>query len=320
MKSSSSFAGVVRVLSRSGPSVSRATVRLALALAALALAAPAQANGRYPAAGQIAIHPTNPDVLLVRATYGLLFTTNGGQSWSWICEPAVGYGGVEDPMMAFTADGTLLAGVFEGLSIGQPDGCNWSFAPGGLANKYVIDLAADKVHPENSVLIISNHVGQSDAGAPIVLTQLWQTSDSGKTWAQSGVNLPPGFLGLTVDTAASNPNRIYLSGRNGPPDYLGVVERSDDRRTLVLECRRRGAVACGRGRSARRTGADATFSLAVREQHSEARPRPSRSRRQPLRTRRRRRCSSWIVRRSPLLGPRPGRVLPPRCFEGSTLP
>jgi photosystem II stability/assembly factor-like uncharacterized protein len=202
----------------------------AFAIASFAVLAPASAlaNGRYPAAGQIALDPKNPQNLLVRATYGLMLSQNGGQSWSWICEQAVGYGGQEDPMMAFTADGSLLAGTFEGLSLGQPGGCQWT-AFAALTNKYVIDLAVDKVDPTHGVLVISNSTGQDDAGQALFLTQLWQTSDSGKTWTQTGVDLPDQFLGLTVDTAPSDAQRVYLSGRYGPPDYPGVIERSDDR-------------------------------------------------------------------------------------------
>ncbi len=199
------------------------------ALAVGTLAVPARANGRYPASGQIIVHPTNPDVLLVRATYGLMLSRDGGKTWGWICEPAVGYGNVEDPAMAFMSDGTLLAGIFEGLSIGTPDGCQWGFVQGGLLNKYVIDLSVDKVDPTRAVLVVSNSVGQNDAGAPIFLTALWQTADVGKTWTQAGVNLPGQFLGLTVDAAPSNAQRVYMSGRNGPPNYPGVIERTDDR-------------------------------------------------------------------------------------------
>jgi hypothetical protein len=202
---------------------------LGAALSVLTLAAPARANGRYPASSQLALSPKDPSVLLVRATYGLLLSSDGGQTWSWICEAAVGYGNEEDPMMAFTADGTLLAGEFEGLSVGSPDACLWTFTPASLADKYVIDIAVDKVDPSQGVLIISNSVGQDDAGAAIFLTQLWQTADSGHSWAQAGASLPSQFLGLTVDTAPSNPQRVYVSGRNGPPDYPGVIERSDDR-------------------------------------------------------------------------------------------
>ena len=206
-----------------------AAAAILASLAASTLASPAQANGRYPAAGEIAVHPSNPKTILVRATYGFLLTTNGGQEWQWICEPAVGFNSEEDPVVSFTADGTILAGIFEGMSLGTPDGCSWSFVPGGLANKYVIDVAVDKVDATQGVLIISNSTGQDDAGDAIFLTQVWQTTDSGHTWAQAGVDLPSQFLGLTVDTAPSDAQRIYLSGRNGPPDYPGVLERSDDR-------------------------------------------------------------------------------------------
>jgi hypothetical protein len=205
---------------------------LAAGFAVLLAAAPAAANGRYPASGQIALDPSNEKTLLVRATYGLMFSTTGGagtNGWGWICEPAVGYGGEEDPMMAFTSDGTLLAGIFEGLSVASTDACNWGFADGGLASRYVVDLAIDKAAPSTGVLLVSNSAGQDDGGLPIFLTQLYQTSDNGHTWTQAGVNLPPGFLGLTVDSAPSNPERVYASGRYQAPDYAGVIERSDDR-------------------------------------------------------------------------------------------
>ena len=198
-------------------------------LGAITLAGPARANGRFPASGQIILHPNDPDVLLVRATYGLMLSQDGGKTWGWICEPAVGYGNVEDPAMAFMSDGTLLAGIFEGLSVGTPDGCQWGFAQGGLLDKYVIDLSVDKVDPTQAVLVVSNSVGQDDAGAPLFLTALWQTADVGKTWTQAGVDLPDQFVGLTVDAAPSNVQRVYMSGRYGLASNPGVIERTDDR-------------------------------------------------------------------------------------------
>jgi hypothetical protein len=202
---------------------------LAAALAVLSLPAAASANGRFPSAGQIALDPADPGTLLVRATYGLLVTHDGGQGWSWICEGSVGYGNVEDPMMAYTGDGTILAGIFGGLSVSHDGGCQFAFAPGGLKNKYVIDLSTERADPSKAVLIISNSSGQNDAGMGTFLTQVWETSDNAKTWTQAGVSLPDLFLGLTVDTAPSDRNRVYLSGRYGPLTYQGALERSDDR-------------------------------------------------------------------------------------------
>jgi photosystem II stability/assembly factor-like uncharacterized protein len=196
-----------------------------LVLAALAIPTPALANGRYPAAGQIVVAPTDADHLVVRATYGILSSRDAGKSWGWICESAVGYGGIEDPMMGITADGTLLAGIFNGLSVSRDSGCSWAFAGGDLTKRYVTDLSVEKADPSRSVLIVSNGIGPSE-----FLTQLWESPDNGVTWTQAGVDLPSAFLGLTVDVAPSDPQRVYVSGRYGPADqYLGAIQRSSNR-------------------------------------------------------------------------------------------
>ncbi|WP_437971040.1 hypothetical protein WMF04_17900 [Sorangium sp. So ce260] len=212
---------------RQGPSAPRRG-RLSLSVAALlsiaALAAPASANGRFPAAGLIASHPSDPSRLMVRATYGLLSTHDGGEAWRWICEPVVGFGGNEDPMLAFLADGTIVAGVFDGLSASKNGGCDWSFAPGELMNRYVIDLSADREDPSRAVLVVSTGLG-----AGRFLTQLWETSDNADSWTKAGGDLPEDFLAHTVDAAPSNRDRVYVSGRFGAPDYAGALQRTDDR-------------------------------------------------------------------------------------------
>jgi MYXO-CTERM domain-containing protein len=203
----------------------RASCLAGVALAALLLAAPAAlANGRFPAAGQVAVDPSDPSHLVVRATYGILSTHDKGAHWSWICENAVGYGGFEDPMMAITQDGSLLAGTYEGLSTSRDSGCQWDFAKGALDMRFVIDLATETKSPANVVLAISNSVG---GGA--FLTQVWQSSDNGQSFTQAGVDLPNDFLAVTLDAAPSDPQRLYVSGRYGAPEYSGVVQRSKDR-------------------------------------------------------------------------------------------
>jgi MYXO-CTERM domain-containing protein len=202
---------------------SRRAALLGAALACLAAPAVASANGRYPAAGQIALDPRAPDTILVRATYGLSLTKNNGQDWGWICEDAVGFGGTEDPMLAFAADGSILAGTFEGLRVSLDTGCDWGLVGGGLAGFYVTDLAMEKNDPSKGVLLAGDTAG---------LVQLWETGDDGATWTQAGVSLPSSFVGVTVETAPSDRNRVYASGSVGPPSYPaypGLIERSDDR-------------------------------------------------------------------------------------------
>ncbi|WP_437963178.1 hypothetical protein WMF04_25925 [Sorangium sp. So ce260] len=196
----------------------------AAACAALSAAAPALANGRYPAAGQILVDPSDPDHIVVRATYGVLVTHDGGERWSWICETAIGYSGFEDPMMVVTADGSILAGLFDGLSATRDRGCDWRLAEGPLAQRNIVDLSIDRADPA-SVLLLGSSVMASDA----ILTQVWESKDDGRTWTQAGADFPSSFLGVTLDSAPSDPRRIYVSGRRNGPTFEGIVRRSDDR-------------------------------------------------------------------------------------------
>ncbi|WP_437494655.1 hypothetical protein WME75_23140 [Sorangium sp. So ce1014] len=208
------------------PSMNRFALGLGAAAAWLALsaAAPALANGRYPSAGQILVDPADPDHIVVRATYGALVTRDGGERWSWICETAIGYSGFEDPMMVVTGDGSILAGLFDGLSATHDRGCDWQFAEGPLAQRNIVDLSIDRADPA-SVLLLGSSVMAGDA----ILTQVWESKDDGRTWTQAGADFPSTFLGVTLDSAPSDPRRIYVSGRRNGPTFQGIVRRSDDR-------------------------------------------------------------------------------------------
>ncbi|XXX71747.1 hypothetical protein WMF30_29290 [Sorangium sp. So ce134] len=208
------------------PSMNRIALGLAAAAAGLVLsaAAPARANGRYPTAGQILVDPADPEHIVVRATYGVLTTHDGGERWSWICEAAIGYSGFEDPMLVVTADGSILAGLFDGLSATRDRGCDWQIAEGALAQRNIVDLSIDRADPA-SVLLLGSSVMASDA----ILTQVWASKDDGRTWTQAGADFPSTFLGVTLDGAPSDPRRIYVSGRRNGPTFQGIVRRSDDR-------------------------------------------------------------------------------------------
>ena len=194
--------------------------------AGLLAAAPAEANGRFPAAGQIVVDPGDPSHLLVRATYGFLTTRDGGANWDWICEQSVGYSGTLDPPVAITADGSVLAGVFDGLSVTHGDSCGWAFVGGELEKKYFVDVSTERETPAASVAFSSNGLGNNE-----FLTRLWESPDNAVTWTQAGVDLPADFLGLTVDVAPSDPARVYASGLAaiGAGMYVGALQRSMDR-------------------------------------------------------------------------------------------
>jgi hypothetical protein len=192
------------------------------AAALLGLAAPAAANGRFPAAGQLVVDPADPSHLVLRATYGILQSEDAGATWRWVCEQGVGYYGEEDPAMGITEDGTILAGIMAGLAVSHDRACTWGFVGGVLADEYVIDLTVEPKAPSRALAMTSSG---STTGVHVVLAE---TTDSGKTWQQAGVAVDTEFLSMTVEVAPSNPDRVYLSGRHGPMG-IGSIQRSDDR-------------------------------------------------------------------------------------------
>lgn len=199
-------------------------IGVAAASVALAASTPVLANGRYPSAGQILVDAADPRRIVIRATYGVLISSDGGERWSWICEEAIGYSGFEDPMLVITGDGSMLAGLSSGLSATHDHGCHWEIAQGGLAQRNVVDVSIDRADP-TSALALSSTVLTGDE----ISTQVWESKDNGRTWAQAGVALPSSFLGVTLDSAPSDPRRIYVSGRWNGPTFQGALQRSRDR-------------------------------------------------------------------------------------------
>lgn len=179
------------------------------------------ANGVFPNAGQIVVDPNDPAHIVVRTTYGVLTTRAGGEPWDWICESAVGYGNMFHPAVAVTADGTVLAGIPDGLSVAHGDTCGWTKASGPIDGAYVVDVSTERSDPSRAVAITASAGG----GA-----KLWESLDDGQSWQQAGVDLPAGFTPLALDAAKSDPDRVYVSGlTGGGGTFKGSLAVSTDR-------------------------------------------------------------------------------------------
>jgi hypothetical protein len=193
--------------------------KLALALAATGglLGAPdAFANGRFPSAQQIVIHPKDPNRIWQRATHGMLTSCDRGRSWRWVCEQSVGYRGVEDPVIGVTDSGRLLASFFGGLSQSTDNGCNFALEP-GIGNQNVEDLSVEKNDPKRAIAITST--GNGDGWT----SEIWRSTDSGATWSKLGQNLDPKLLAFTIDVAPSDPRTIYVTAASYVTDDGGAT-------------------------------------------------------------------------------------------------
>lgn len=182
-------------------------------VALCALVAPnALANGRFPAASHLVVGPSDPNVLVLRTTFGILISKDHAAHFDWVCEKALGYGGVEDPAIGITASSAILAATFEGLSVSQDVACGWAFAPGGLVDQVVIDVVVRPGAPQSSLALTNTYTSADDAGASLFSSHLYASQDDAKTWTPLFGPIDPTLILETVEVAASDPARIYLSG------------------------------------------------------------------------------------------------------------
>jgi len=179
----------------------------------------ARANGRFPSAGHVEVDPLDPLHIVVRATYGLIVTRDGGDSWNWVCEKAMSYSGVWDPSIGILANGIVMVGLPDGLTVSTPDACEFVRIP-ELEGQFVADVAVDKKNPLHAVVLTSLPLGG------IFDTRIFATQDGGKSFAQVGNVFPENLRGLTVDLTPSDPNMIYVSGMLNGPLPQGVVLQS----------------------------------------------------------------------------------------------
>ena len=193
----------------------------ACAILLIGAARPAAANGRFPLANQFVVDPHDPTHLVARVTFGLLNSSDGGKTWQWICEQAIGYSGVEDPSVAVTGNGTLIAASSRGLSATHDAGCAWSRRTG----RFGVDVTIDPTNAGRALALESYLIGSMQS------TSLVETIDHGDSWAEVSL-LEPALRAETLEVAPSNSDRVYVSGTLSPADMPlqeAVVARSNDR-------------------------------------------------------------------------------------------
>lgn len=207
------------MIARSAP-----LIAVVLALAAVT-SRDARANGRFPYANEIVVHPRDPSSFVVRTTFGLLTTTDRGARFHWVCEPIMGFTSGADPGVAMFDDGSIAVGSFLGAFVTHDGACSFGTIGGELAGQYVVDIALETKSPSRGVLLTAT---QQDAGATFV--QVFATTDSARTWIKTGAPLDPALIPATIEVAPSRPERLYVSGAFIDGNVRrGFVITSDDR-------------------------------------------------------------------------------------------
>lgn len=191
----------------------RRTSRSLLATIAFALPALAAQEGRAhngpPGILSVKPHPTDPEVVYVPATFGLLKSSDGGDTFQWICELAVGDDNMIAPDYALTPGGDIYVTTKLGLRVSRDAGCTFESA-GFDQTKFIAEL---EVGPDGRIWLATatgagqNDVYVSDGASPFQSSSLF---DEEARWA-------------SLRTTPADPNRIYVTGLLPPPDERGTA-------------------------------------------------------------------------------------------------
>jgi hypothetical protein len=195
-------------------------------LAVLCASPCAWANGRFPRSERLIEDPSNPQHLLLAATYGLLTTPDRGAHWYHVCEAAFAndpaYGG--DPLLEIVSGGALLVDVQSSIRR-APDGCAWSTTFGSSSSTdNVNDMAVDPQNRDDVVAVVTR---LAEGGTVISLEQ---STDAGVTWTALGTPLPLASA-FTIDVDPTDATHIYATGLSAGPNGTGVFLRSTDHGT-----------------------------------------------------------------------------------------
>jgi hypothetical protein len=201
-------------------------------LLVLGLVGTAHGNGRPSATSTIHWQASDPKRIAAGLTFGVILSQDGGATWQWMCEKAVGYGGVYDPDYAYTASGALFATTFNGLRV-MRDGCVFGSTPPGTTFVSQVTIA-----PDGRVFY---------AAADPHDGNIYQSSDDGMTFP---ISAAPGrandwWESLTFATD----QRVYLAGyRFQSHCVAGTVGAGDDCITdadcPLIEPRRKAGGTC----------------------------------------------------------------------------
>lgn len=208
----------------------RPTIRLARAVrrlkatlafvAALALAPATLANGRFPRAQRLIESATDPNLVGLYGTYGLIVSSDAGRSWSHVCEAATGTYTGDDPLLEILPDGKLVARAQSALVRSGATWCDWKTILGGASASSVQDITRNQSDP----MVIFALLGSYSQGQGFS-SSFARSEDGGSTWS-TPTTLPVVGRGLTIDVVPSSSRRLMVSGLDAMG--RGVLLVSDD--------------------------------------------------------------------------------------------
>jgi len=165
----------------------------------------ARANGRPAGTSTITFRPGHETDIAAGLTFGLVFSHDGGKTWSWTCEDAVGYGGMYDPHYVYSPSGALFATTFTGLKV-ERDSCTYGLVP---ASPAFVSAATQGPAPDHALYYAA--VQPADA-THVVDFAIYKSTDDGLTFPTKSAPTATVNWWQSIAVAPSNAQRLYLTG------------------------------------------------------------------------------------------------------------
>jgi hypothetical protein len=194
--------------------MARRCVLACLVLAALA--GGASANGRPPGTSSISFRQGHETDIVAGLTFGLVISRDGGATWAWMCEDAIGYKSAYayDPRFAFTPSGALFATTLTGLKV-MRNGCTFDATPAGGAF-----ISTDLLGPDRAIYYAASQTADPAHGIAEDFA-IYKSTDDGVTFPTR--LQPPGAVNWwqTLMVAPMDSMRLYLTGYRYVPNPSG---------------------------------------------------------------------------------------------------
>lgn len=195
------------------------TALVALTALVVCLARLAQANGAFPDSMGILLPVEKPNVIIATTNFGLLVSEDGGATFGWICEEAVGTNAILYQLGAPPSD-LVLAVAGGGLAYSADFGCSWNRSAGDITGAFVYDAFASPVDPLRAYAL-ARHTSYQSA---------LESRDGYQLFGPEILRSSGVYDYLSgIESSRSSPETLYVTiYNNWPPPFRTSIARSYD--------------------------------------------------------------------------------------------
>jgi len=188
---------------------------VAVAVVALSASGTARANGAFPDAESLLTPADRPQEIVLVTNFGLVSSTDNGQTWLWSCEQEGNALGMLYQLTPLPRN-RLFAVSNQKLVYSDDRSCGWRAVASGLAGHDITDAFVD---PTGGARVMAIGVANQ-------VYSLFQSTDGGATFGAPLYQAPSGDTMNGVEFARADANVVYLALRS--PDGSSRLGRSSD--------------------------------------------------------------------------------------------